>query len=150
MRCGRAVFISHFRPQELEDCLKITCAGDNHAHFDHSQIEQKPKVIQIAIIERVFVVPLDFQADASLKAVDFVRRRIPLFSVYTYLGRELFLFPLTRRQKAIDPLSDDTLAAAALQQLATLELESSQGVAYVLPFVQVSGLQDTRRIPPFM
>ena len=109
MRCGRAVFISHFRPQGLEDCLKMTCAGDNHANFDHSQIEQKPKIIQIAIIERVFVVPLDFQADASLKAIDFVRLRIPLLSVYTYLGRELFLFPLARRKKSIDPLCDDSL-----------------------------------------
>src|ERR1700730_239525 len=39
-------------PKGFEDRLKITCAGDNHANFDHSQIEQKPKVIQIAIIER--------------------------------------------------------------------------------------------------
>jgi hypothetical protein len=29
-------------------------------------------------------------------------------------------------------------------------LETSQGVDYVLPFVQVSGLQDASRIPPFM
>jgi hypothetical protein len=115
MGCGRAGFISHFRPKGFEDRLKITCAGDNHVNFYHSQIEQKPKVIQIAIIERVFVVPLDFQADASFEAVDFVRWRIPLFSVYTYLGRELFLFPLTRRKKAIDPFSDDTLTTAALQ-----------------------------------
>ena len=35
-------------PKGFEDRLKITCAGDNHANFDHSQIEQKPKVIQIA------------------------------------------------------------------------------------------------------
>ncbi len=51
----------------------------------------------------------------SLEAIDFVRWRIPLFGVYTYLGRELFLFPLTRRKKVIDPLSDDTLAAAAYE-----------------------------------
>ncbi len=95
--------------------MKITCTGDNHANFDHSQIEQKPKVIQITIIKRVFVIPLDFQADASLEAINLVRWRIPLFSVYAYLGRELFLFPLTCRKKAIDPLSDDTLAAAAFQ-----------------------------------
>ena len=51
----------------------------------------------------------------SLEAIDLVHWRIPLFSVYTYLGRELFLFPLTRRKKVIDPLSDDTLAAAAYE-----------------------------------
>jgi hypothetical protein len=48
----------------------------------------------------------------SLEAIDFVCWRILLFSVYTDLGRELFLFPLTRRKKAIDPLSDDTLRPA--------------------------------------
>ena len=115
MRCGRAIFISHFRPKGSEDRLKIAGAGDDHAHFDHSQIEQKPKVIQIAIIERVFVVPLDFQADASLEAIDFMRWRISFFRVHPYPGREVFLFPSTRRKKAIDPLSYDALAAAALQ-----------------------------------
>ncbi len=69
----------------------MTCVSNNHANFDHSQIEQKPKVIQIAIIERVFVVPIDIEVDASLEAIDFERWRIPLFSVYPYLGRELFL-----------------------------------------------------------
>ena len=86
----------------------------------------------------------------SLEAIDFVRWRIPLFSVYPYLGRELFLFPLTRRKKAVDPLSDDTLAAVAFQSLATPDLKSSRGADNVLPFVQVSSLQDAGRIPPFV
>ena len=86
----------------------------------------------------------------SLEAIDFVRWRIPLFGVYTYLGRELFLSPLTRRKKAIDPLSDDTLGPPPFSNSLRRNWKARRAAMIILPFAQVSGLQDASRIPPLM
>ena len=45
---------------------------DDYTHVDHAKIKEQTKIVQIAIIERIFVVPLDLKCNPVLVAVDLV------------------------------------------------------------------------------
>ena len=71
----------------------MTCASDNHANFDHSQIEQKPKVIQIAIIERVFIIPFGFDCYTIAIIIYLVSWCQSVYSIRRNLDFELMFAP---------------------------------------------------------
>ncbi len=58
----------------IEDLLKLIAAGKDDADAYRAQIEQQTEVVEVAIVERVFVVPLQLQSDPVLEAIDLVRR----------------------------------------------------------------------------
>ena len=72
-----AVLIRHFFPERFEYSLQVTGPSDDHACVDDTQIEEETEVVQVAIKERVLVVPFDFQSNALFKAIYFVSRRVP-------------------------------------------------------------------------
>ena len=71
-------------------------------------------------------------------------------SINAYFGRKLLFLPASLFKEAIDPLSDDALAPAALQDLATSKLECVKYVDYILPLRRVRGRKYSRSVPPLM
>jgi hypothetical protein len=57
------------------------------------QIEEKSKVIEIAIKERIFVIPFNLKADAVSEAVNLMGRRGVFMLVYHEPGIEPPLLP---------------------------------------------------------
>ena len=66
MRCGVAVAFPF--PEAVENRLKFVTAGDNDTDADSSQFKEQPKIVQIAVEERIFVIPLNFESDLVLEA----------------------------------------------------------------------------------
>src|SRR5215813_9207479 len=99
MSGGSAVLIRHFFPERFEYSLQVTGASDDHACVDDTQIEEETEVVQVAVKERVLVVPFDFQSNALFEAIHFVSRRVPFLRINAYPGREFFSFqPLSSRK----------------------------------------------------
>ena len=51
----------------------VTNVPDNATIVDHLQVKQETEIIQVAVVEWVFVVPLDLKCDAALEAIHTVR-----------------------------------------------------------------------------
>jgi hypothetical protein len=55
--------------------LKFSRPGHDYAKVDCAQIIQQSKIVEIAIIEWVLVVPFDFEGNPVLEAINAVSRR---------------------------------------------------------------------------
>ena len=66
---GRAVAITGALAKLIEDRLKLACPGENHPNVYRSEIEQEPKIVKVAVKERVFVVPFQFKSNAPFEAI---------------------------------------------------------------------------------
>src|SRR5208282_1489316 len=56
--------------QALDDFLKLVAPRDNHTDRQHSDRMQQAKVVQVAVEERVFVVPFDLESHPVSIAVN--------------------------------------------------------------------------------
>jgi hypothetical protein len=65
----------------IEEVLEVVTAGEDDTYLDDTQFEQEPEVIEVPIVERVLVVPLDFEPDPALETINLVRRRVPLDAI---------------------------------------------------------------------
>ena len=61
-------------PDVFEDLLKFVTTGNDDADTDGPKLKQQPKIIQIPVEKRVFVVPFDFKCHAILEAIHIVCR----------------------------------------------------------------------------
>jgi hypothetical protein len=52
--------------------LKFVRPRNDDADIERSQLEQQAEVIQVAIVEGILVIPLDFETDAVLETIDLV------------------------------------------------------------------------------
>src|SRR5690242_8225543 len=98
--CGRAVT---WTPSKLDKYfLKLgrTCHDD--PHVDNAEIEEQPEIIEVTIIERIFVVPLDFKGDLVLVTIDGMCWRWMRNAVHRNLCVERFLAPSLRRECSVD------------------------------------------------
>jgi len=59
-------------PQFVKNLLEFCRSRDYHADIDRPKLEELPKVIQVAIEKRVFIVPLYFQCDPAFHAIYFM------------------------------------------------------------------------------
>ena len=57
----------------IKNVLQVVTSGDDDAHGHSAKVKQQPKIVQVAVIERVFVVPLNFEGNPVLEAVNLVR-----------------------------------------------------------------------------
>ena len=69
----RRVSVSLAFAEAVKDLLQFAQSRDDDANRQNAQFLEKPKVVQVAIIEFGFVVPLDLDADSVLEIVDAVR-----------------------------------------------------------------------------
>lgn len=58
--------------QTIEDFLQLGASGDYDPDLKRPQLEQKPKVTQVTIKERIFVIPFHLDANLVLKTIYFV------------------------------------------------------------------------------
>ncbi len=58
--------------------------------------------LQITIVKFGFIVPLDFNADAILEAIDLVSWAVDHVLIDAYLRRELLLLPSMREKSLVD------------------------------------------------
>src|SRR5215831_3854296 len=137
MSGGCAVLVRNFFPERSEYLLQVTRASNDHACFDNAQIEEETEVVQVAIKERVLIVPLNFQADAILETIDFVSRRVSFLQINAYLGSELLFLPTSVLKKIIDPFGDDALTPAAFKHFTPSKLEGTKYINNVSPLIWV-------------
>ena len=84
--------------QLVENRLQLGAAGDDDTGVDRAKIEQQSEVVEVAVVERVLVVPFDFQGHAILVAVDLVGRR-GVFDVVHHNTRVESLFGPSETKK---------------------------------------------------
>ena len=65
----------------LKNVLQLICAGKDDSNADRTQVEQKSKVVQVPVKERILVIPFNLKRDAVLEAIDLVCRRVDPVSV---------------------------------------------------------------------
>jgi len=93
MGCTRAVGITF--AQAIEDLLEFVAPRDDNAGTDRAQLEKNPKVIEVAVVERILVVPFDLKGDSVFETVNFVGRVRTAFPVDPNFRVEFFLIPAT-------------------------------------------------------
>ena len=100
---------------------------------DRTFVVEPLKVLQIAIKERVLVVPFDFQSDGAVVGsshmIDFMRDRGPLDIVDSLPDNDISLDPLPLREGASEPLRRIGFPASTLDQLHICDPKIQQGVA---------------------
>lgn len=109
----RRIAVGLTSPKFVKDVLQLISPGNHNAHADGSKIKQQTKIVQIAVVERVLVVPLNFQGDPVLEAVDLVRWRVEARAINFDCSLELLLRPPTLRQEAVNVCRKLGLIAAA-------------------------------------
>jgi len=92
--------------------LKLGRASDDYADIDRSQIEKQSKVIEVPVEERILVVPLQFECDAPLEAINLVGRALVFDSVNFDRCLKLLFDPAKSIESAVNLLRDRRLAAA--------------------------------------
>ena len=80
-------------PEVFENVLQIACSGYDDADIDDTQVEKKPEVVEISIIEGILVVPFDFHPNASFEAVNALGWAFILMAVHFDSGVELLFLP---------------------------------------------------------
>jgi|JI10StandDraft_1071094.scaffolds.fasta_scaffold248548_2 hypothetical protein len=101
-RCTKAGAATEF----VKNVLQVVAPGDDDAHRHGAQVEQQSKVVQVPVIERVFVVPFDFERDPVLEAVDLVGGAVLTMAVQQNFCLKLLFNPASRIQLAVDGGSD--------------------------------------------
>ena len=110
--------------------LQGLSAGHDDPDADRAFAVESLEVLQIAIEERILVVPFDFQSDGtsvgSTHMVDFMRDRSPLHIVDGLPDDDIAFDPFPFRQGSSKPLRRFGLPASALDQLHIGDLETQK------------------------
>lgn len=101
---GSRIAVGSASLQLIEDHLQLVAAGDNHADGDYSQVKQQSEIVEIAVKERILVVPFDLKSDTILEAINLMRWRVQGRSIHKDSGVEVLWYPSLVRQLAIDPV----------------------------------------------
>ena len=134
----------------MEYSLEIIAPGDYHAHGDGSKVEEQAEVVEIAVVERILVVPLDFQRHPVLEAVDLMGRGLRVRPVDDDLRLELLLLPSEPVKPAVNGLGDFRLATAADGDPASKEPEIRQHRDDVVKFLRKILFEDGAGVLPFV
>ena len=131
---GRRVAKTRTPTESVEDLLQLGATSDDHAGIDRAQIEQEPKVVQVPIVERVLVVPLDFERHAVFVAVHLVRGRHELGLVHDNARVECLFDPAEFCEVRIQPLGNKPLGSAGLEHVAFQQDKVPQHFEEIRPF----------------
>jgi len=55
--------------EKVEDFLELIATSNNDSHAYCSEVKKQPKVVEVTVKERVFVVPFNLQGDAILVTI---------------------------------------------------------------------------------
>ena len=117
---SNAVVSGTCRDDGNEVILKRFSPRNDDTHADGSFAMKPLEILKIAIEERVFVVPLDFQGDAavirSAHVIDFVGGRGPFLAVDGLPDQNIALDPTPSGQRTSQALGEAGFATAAADQ----------------------------------
>lgn len=129
---------------------QVRAAGNDDTEVNGSQFEEKAKVIEIAIENRIFAVPLDFKRDAVLDAVDFVSGTAKSCLIHHDCGREFLFGPITSIKCAIESSRNRPTVSSRRADFGFVQPESSKDLNDVVPHFRAGRLQDARGIAPLL
>src|SRR5260370_10696981 len=130
--------------------MPLSAARDDDAGVDRGQIEEEPKIVQVAVVEGVLVVPLHFQRHAVLVAVDLVRRRTVFDVVHDNSRIESLFGPPELEEFAVELVRDPRLSPAWAEDIASEKGEPAQHVEDVHPLLRMGCRQDRQAVAPLL
>ncbi len=92
-RWVRRIAVARALAKSIEDGLQPARPCDDDAQINGAEFEQQAEVIEVAVEERILVVPFDFQRHPILVAVHLVGRRVILDLIHDNPGVELLFEP---------------------------------------------------------
>jgi hypothetical protein len=128
--------------QFIKYVLQVIASGEDHSHRNGAQVKQEPEVIEVAVEERIFVVPLDFKGYPVFETVDLMRRAFQAVTVKENFGLELLLNPAASIELTINGFRDFGFSSAAHGQPAFAKAKSTQHFDDVVPFLREIMLED--------
>jgi hypothetical protein len=147
---GRRGAIGGSPAKSIEDFLQFVATGNDDADADDAQIEQKAKIVQIAIEKGILVIPFYFESDAIPEAIDLVGRRIEAFPVDDDFGIECLLDPTALAESAIERFRDFGLSPPADDDPALFQAEITQHFAKIVPLLGKILFQNGTGVFPLM
>lgn len=123
----------------VKNGLQLRAARDDHAGIDGTQFEQQAEVVQVAIIERILIIPFNFERNTIFVAVDLMCRRFKFCLVNDDFGLETFLNLTQPGEVAIETVRDRALATARFENVASQQAKAIQHGNDILPFLRVRG-----------
>src|SRR5260370_4287892 len=130
--------------------MPLSAARDDDAGVDCAQIEQQPKIVQVAVVEGVLVVPFHFQRHAVLVAVDLVSRRTGCDVVHANWRIESLLGLPELEEFAVELVRDPRLSPAWAEDIASEKGEPAQHVEDVHPLLRMGCRQDRQAVAPLV
>ncbi len=128
--------------------LQFRAAGDDDADIDGAQVEQQAEVVEVAVIEGIFVVPLDFERHPVLVAVHLVGRRVILDLIHHNPRVELLLDPAKLGEMPIELPRDIGLCTARLENVTAEQGETAQHRQDIRPLGGPRRCQNGKPVPP--
>lgn len=134
----------------IENLLKLCTARDDHASIDGAQFEQKPEVVQIAVVEWILVVPFHFQSHPVLVAIDLVRGCNVFVGIHHNLRVEFLFDPSKLREMRVEFARDKAFGSAWLENVALGKPKTAEDRENVFPFLRMRCRQNRKTIAPFV
>src|SRR3970282_2671504 len=97
----REIAVRRSAVQLIEDTLKLVATREDDSNADRAKFKQQTEVIEVPIIEWIFVIPLDFEGHIVLVAIHFMGWRFESLIVDDYSSCELLFYPTASAQKVV-------------------------------------------------
>ncbi len=120
----------------VKKCLEFIGSSDYDAYAQNIQLEEQTKGRKVSIVERVFVVPLDFDRDPISEVVDFVCRCQRHHTINGDLDFESVLLPVFLKEEVVETLGDRRFAPAWGQNLALRKAHLQQRRYQLVPLLR--------------
>lgn len=147
---GRRVSKTTTPAQIVENRLQFGAPSNYYSRINRPKVEKKTKVIEVAVVKWILVVPFNFERHTVLVAIYLVGWRLELCLVHDNLRVEAFFRPSQLKEMTVQPICDRTLAPAWLQNIAAKQLETTQHRENVVPLLRVSRRQNGKPVPPLV
>jgi hypothetical protein len=93
---SRGLTVTRSPPKPGEYQPQGVCARYDDSDADGPQIAQEAEIVEVAIVERILVVPFDFERDPVLETINLVRRRFYRYVIDNNPRLKLLLDPASR------------------------------------------------------
>ena len=130
--------------------LKFIATRDDYPQADGAKLEQESKVVEIAVKERIFVVPFNLQGYPITEAINLVGRAFHRMIIYYYFGFKSLLYPSAIEKIFVDIGGNRRLAATTYRNPTLLEPKLFEKRNHVRPLVWEILLEDRARMLPFV
>lgn len=150
----RHVSCRHSRSGEFaqfdEKVLQLVRAGNNDPNAEDIEFEQEPERREVAVEERVLVIPFGLDGNAVLVIINVVGGSEGLMAVSHDFDVEALFNPSPVEKKAVNSSCDRRLVAALLGEVGPSKLEFAQNLDQIFPLVGKIRFQDGTGVVAFL